>query len=81
MKKPERVRKPTKTEQVIQTTIQAHRHMSTQEVITRRDALLKDVERFDAEVLRYQTGVAEAKENRARAQAAIDGLTVVVDRR
>lgn len=75
------VKKPSKLDALAEATRQDYSHASSAVVGSRRTVLTCEAEEIDKAIIGLQAALARARERRARVQAIIVGLGIVLERR
>ena len=79
--KHQRIRKPTKFEELTRSTRKQHSHLHSQTVIAKRQLLQLEHEQLESRLVALATAITVAKERRAIVAATLQGLDLVLETR
>lgn len=81
MKKPERPKRPSRLDAIAASAELDYKHLSTQDITRRTIILYAEVNARDSELHELSARLAEAKDQRAKLEAALAGLASVLAKR
>lgn len=81
MKQKQKKQRPSRWDRLTAAVMQTHAHESTADIARRRDVLSFELIAIDEEIVALSARTADAKARRARVEATLLGLGIVVGRR
>lgn len=81
MKKKKQAKRMSKLEKHTAAVIQDHAHMSSADITRRREVLTSTQKVLEEEIAELSLKIQQAKVNRSKLEATLDGLGIVIGRR